>query len=392
MEATETGGTWGQAAEVTPPSNRSSHYGQELYGVSCPSTGNCVVVGDYNDTSGADQAMVATEIPPPTTSVLIPSNGATLSRQPVARRQRFRLGRPGWSIMLSGGTYNDQVISRSPPTYSAGWPARTPRRAERHLHPPSVATYAGGANVTSPSHHHHGEQPAADDRRAPSVGRGHPVGDSGSTPSASANVTTVRFELTRRDLSDQVISGSPPPITAGSEAGTPRRCPNGTYTLQSVASYAGGVTGTSVPASLSRSTTRRLAPPSSPVGRGDHRGTVQFLDARARPGDFGQFELTGGTLSDQVISRSTPTYYGWIGAMEHDDGPQRHLHAPERRLLRRGVSGTSPASRSLSTTPRRGTIIVRSNNATVDGHVRGARRLGVVGGNSGAVRDHWGDP
>jgi hypothetical protein len=61
MEATATGGTFAQATEVTAPSNAGSEPSAELDGVSCPSAGNCVGVGFYRDKSGARQAMEATE-------------------------------------------------------------------------------------------------------------------------------------------------------------------------------------------------------------------------------------------------------------------------------------------------------------------------------------------
>lgn len=63
MVATETGGTWGQAQEITvgAAANRGATAGAILYGVSCSSAGNCTAVGDYVDGSGNFQAMAVTE-------------------------------------------------------------------------------------------------------------------------------------------------------------------------------------------------------------------------------------------------------------------------------------------------------------------------------------------
>jgi hypothetical protein len=64
MAVTETAGTWGQATEVTAPSNAASNFLAflpVLNGVSCTSPGNCVAVGSYNDSSGAQQAMEVAE-------------------------------------------------------------------------------------------------------------------------------------------------------------------------------------------------------------------------------------------------------------------------------------------------------------------------------------------
>jgi hypothetical protein len=45
IAATETGGIWAQATEVNPPANADGH-NAFLNGVSCPSVGNCVGVGE----------------------------------------------------------------------------------------------------------------------------------------------------------------------------------------------------------------------------------------------------------------------------------------------------------------------------------------------------------
>jgi Putative Ig domain len=65
MVATETGGVWGQAGELTLPSDQQTTAGRQaaaLNSVSCTSQGNCVAVGRYVPTTGTGQeAMVATE-------------------------------------------------------------------------------------------------------------------------------------------------------------------------------------------------------------------------------------------------------------------------------------------------------------------------------------------
>jgi len=61
MEATETSGTWGQAAEIAAPSNAGTDPNAVLKGISCTSPGNCTAVGTYEDSSGNGQASEATE-------------------------------------------------------------------------------------------------------------------------------------------------------------------------------------------------------------------------------------------------------------------------------------------------------------------------------------------
>ena len=57
--ASETNGTWGTAVEV--PGTATLNQGQDarVFGVSCGSAGNCAAVGDYHDASGSGHAFVA---------------------------------------------------------------------------------------------------------------------------------------------------------------------------------------------------------------------------------------------------------------------------------------------------------------------------------------------
>ena len=62
---------------------------------------------------------------------------------------------------------------------------------------------------------------------------------------ASPGVTKVQYELTGGTLNDAVIATATPTIFGWIAGWNTTAVPNGTYTLQSVASYAGGVAGTS---------------------------------------------------------------------------------------------------------------------------------------------------
>ena len=61
LVATETGGTWAQATEVTAPANAGADPEASLQGISCWSAGDCTAVGGYTDSSGSGQALVVTE-------------------------------------------------------------------------------------------------------------------------------------------------------------------------------------------------------------------------------------------------------------------------------------------------------------------------------------------
>lgn len=79
MAITDTGGSWGQAAEVTLPTGAASGASTRtrLASVSCPATGACVAVGNYTTTSGVVEAMTATETSGswrPATEIPAPAN------------------------------------------------------------------------------------------------------------------------------------------------------------------------------------------------------------------------------------------------------------------------------------------------------------------------------
>jgi Putative Ig domain len=64
LVTSETNGVWGQASKLTLPSDANTTTGTPgaiLKSVACTGPGDCVAVGDYVDTSGSYQAMVATE-------------------------------------------------------------------------------------------------------------------------------------------------------------------------------------------------------------------------------------------------------------------------------------------------------------------------------------------
>ena len=63
--------------------------------------------------------------------------------------------------------------------------------------------------------------------------------------SASSGVTKVQYALTGGTLSDAVIATATPTYYGWLAGWDTTTVPNGTYTLQSVATYSGGVTGTS---------------------------------------------------------------------------------------------------------------------------------------------------
>ncbi|HUA06526.1 MAG TPA: hypothetical protein VMB27_21655 [Solirubrobacteraceae bacterium] len=118
MVASETNGTWGQASELTLPSNAlttsmSARQIAEVEGVSCAYPGNCVAVGSYTDTSGGEQPMVASETDGAwgqAGELTLPANADTTSGRQYARVDAVSC--PGAGNCLAVGDYFDTSGTR----------------------------------------------------------------------------------------------------------------------------------------------------------------------------------------------------------------------------------------------------------------------------------------
>ena len=171
---------------------------------------------------------------------------------------------------------------------------------------------------------------------------------------ASQGVTSVSFEMTETTPVSgptQVIATAVPTLYGWIALWNSTSVTNGFYNLQSVASYAGGVSNTS-PAidtlvSNAGPTTAVVVPflnlfegpgipPVALVG-----GLQVVLDATASPGVSSvTFELTSG--STQVIATATPTYYGWIALWNSLTVPDGSYTLQSVASYPNGVSNTSP--------------------------------------------------
>jgi hypothetical protein len=185
---------------------------------------------------------------PPTTSVVLPSSGAS-----VSGGQYFdAVTSPSVSNVtyeLTGGSLNDQVIATAVPTIY-GWIAsfNTTTVPNGTYTLQSVAT-ANGLTGTSPGISVTVDNPPPSTFVALPANHTTLVGAQYLDAGASAGVTQVTYEISGgpNDLVDQTISGSTPTIYGWIGGWNTASVPDGTYTLNSVASYAGGVSGTSPP-------------------------------------------------------------------------------------------------------------------------------------------------
>ena len=133
-------------------------------------------------------------------------------------------------------------------------------------------------------------------------------------------VTNVVFELSGNGLSDQVIATATPTIYGWLAQWNTATVPNGTYTLQSVATDAANSTETSNPITV----TVNNQPPSTTVLIPSSGATLDspnetVFDASASPGVTQvSFDLAGECGG--IVLNATPTIYGWIAVEPASSG------------------------------------------------------------------------
>ena len=193
--------------------------------------------------SAATKAATVT-ILPPTTTVALPSNGATISKTQYLDAVSSQ-GVTQVQFELSGNGLSDAVVGTATPTIY-GWIAAfdTTRVANGTYTLTSVASSGGltgtslGISVTV------NNSPPTISVALPSK-NATVSGIQYLDAAASPGVTQVQFELSGNGLSDEVVGTATPTIYGWIAAFDTTSVLNGTYTLNSVASYGGGVTGTS---------------------------------------------------------------------------------------------------------------------------------------------------
>jgi Bacterial Ig domain len=129
---------------------------------------------------------------------------------------------------------------------------------------------------------------------------------------ASSGATQVQYEITGGTLTDSVIATGTATIYGWLAQWNTTSVANGSYTLQSVASYSGGssVTSPSVTITVNNQPpTTTVLIPSSGARLDDTANNIVF-DAVASPGVTGvNFSICG------ILLVGTPTIYGWVGVL-----------------------------------------------------------------------------
>ena len=131
----------------------------------------------------------------------------------------------------------------------------------------------------------------------------------------SPGVTKVVFEVSSGTLSDQVVATTTPTYYGWLAQWNTTVVPNGTYTLQSVATDADNNTDTSTPITVTVNNQPPVTAVIIPSNGATQSGATALLDASASSAvgiASVTFEVSGGALSDQVVATATPTLYGWL--------------------------------------------------------------------------------
>ena len=131
---------------------------------------------------------------------------------------------------------------------------------------------------------------------------------------ATSGASSVVYQVSGEGLTNQVIATATPTIWGWLAIWNSTSVPNGTYTLQSVASYSGVGSVSSLAITVN---INNAAPSTTVVYPGAdtivNNNVPNFFDAAASPGVTSvQFTISGHGIVPWVFS-ATPTIYGWIG-------------------------------------------------------------------------------
>jgi hypothetical protein len=315
--------------------------------VTCPTSTSCLATGMASTPPTTANGGVVLPVSPPTTTVLLPSNGATISGGTwLDASASNSAGVASVTYQVSGGpnSIDAKVVSASSPTlygYIGKWDSTDVPNGTYTLQ--SVATDAAGwSTISAPI-------TVTVNNPPPSTVVGVPANNaivSGTTTldaNSSAGVSQVTYEVSGGppNLVDDVIATGTATYYGWLSAWNTTSVPNGTYVLQSIATYSGGVSGTSAPITI----TVNNPPPATTVGLPSNNATVtglQYLDSNASSGVTQvQYELTGGTLNDSVIATGTPTIVGWLTLWDSTTVPNGVYTLQSVASYGGGVSGTS---------------------------------------------------
>ena len=135
-------------------------------------------------------------------------------------------------------------------------------------------------------------------------------------------VTKVVFELSGGTLSDQVIATAAPTLFGWLAQWNTTSVPNGSYTLQSVATDADANTDTSEPISITVTNPLPATAVLIPSKGATLSGTAALLDASGTNATSVEFFIAGGAYGyGTEIGTATLTLYGWLDSWNTESVP-----------------------------------------------------------------------
>jgi hypothetical protein len=272
--------------------------------------------------SATTNAATLTVIPPPSASVLLPSNGATVSGGTwLDAAASSPVGIASVSFEVSGNGLTNQVVGTGTPTlygYLTKWNTTSVPNGTYTLQ--SVATDVDGVSTTgAPITITVNNQPPATAVLIPSGGTSVSGAKAllDASASSAAGIASVTYEVSGNGLTDQVVATGTPTLYGYLAQWNTTAVPNGTYTLSSVATDTVAESTTSAPVSVAVDnpppSTTMVLPASGAIETSDQ---ALVMDAVASPGVTQVvINLTFAGLGVVSSVTATPTLYGWIGVI-----------------------------------------------------------------------------
>jgi hypothetical protein len=322
-----------------------------LNGTACPTPTSCLAAGESSNNQGFILGAEGVILPltMPSTTVGVPSSGATISgRISLDAAASSSFGVTSVTYEISGNGLSDQFISSSSPTI-VGWlggPWNTTTVPNGTYTLQSVATDAAGFTATSAPVTVTVNNPPPPTTSVLIPSGGATLSGAKALLDASAwsaaGIASVTYEVSGNGLSDQVVVTGTPTLYGYLAQWNTTAVPNGTYTLQSVATDTVAQSTTSPPVSVTVNNALPVSAVLIPSNGATQSGTTAPLDASASPNVTSvSYELTGGTFTNQVIATGTPTLYGWLSAWNTTSVPNGTYQLNSVASYGGGVSGAS---------------------------------------------------
>lgn len=280
----------------------------------------------------------------PSTTVVIPSNGSTVSGDIwVDASAQSRAGVATVHFEVSGGSISDKTVATTTPTiygWLGGWDTTDVANGNYTLQ--SVVTDDAGKSATSPRVSVTVDNlPLHTQVLVPTAGAtvgGNVVLD--ASAQGTAPVTGVTFTATQGSTIDTVGTATPTIYgwiaqwDSGASAGSPPSpsYPNGTWSIQSVATEVGGTTATSSPVQITLVTLADLQNPSI-TGEGGLLGECLYANgdySASYPGStsVGTVTLTANPCASTfTITTGVGTLSGTVGDASENPIPPDGLEA-----------------------------------------------------------------